>query len=371
MGGAVALGAGLGIGRFAYTPILPEMMAALKMSAASAGAIASANLIGYLIGAIAAMSSRISGPKKLWLLGALCANAIALILMGLVPEFNSQLAIRFLNGVASAFVFVFALDMVLADAPPSSHQKLSAIHFSGVGAGIVISAVVIGVLLQRNYSWSMLWFACGGLSILAIIFVALTNRNSSTAANITTAVPTEAKSSARGLIIAAYGFFGFGYIITATFLIALVRQSTALMQIEPWLWVVFGLSAMPSVAFWNGVAKSRGVYLAFAIACIVEAIGVLASILSPTPIGLVSSAFLLGGTFAGVTALGMAAIRAIPTTSPRREIAAMTVSFGVGQVAGPIFAGYTADISGSFVLATIAGAVALLISAGLVLAARA
>lgn len=360
---AAAMSAGLGIGRFAYTPILPEMMQGLGLSASAAGALASANLIGYLAGAIAATSKFVSGSRKFWLILALFINAFALIAMGLTDGFNLQLATRFINGVASAFVFVFSLALLLEASPPAQHPTLSAIHFSGVGAGVILSAALVGVLTTFQFTWPVLWFGCGlcCLAIAAVVGWIVEDKKQST----TPAKPVHSQTSARARksIIIAYGLFGFGYIITATFLIALVRNSKELAEIEPWIWAIFGLSVMPSVFFWNRIAKYKGVYFAFALACIAEAFGVLLSIAWPTALGLVITAVLLGGTFAGVTALGMTAIRMLQTADARRDIALMTVSFGIGQAIGPILAGYTADLTGHFALATACAAVALLGSA--------
>jgi hypothetical protein len=106
-------------------------------------------------------------------------------------------------------------------------------------------------------------------------------------------------------MIAAYGLFGFGYVITATFLVAIVRQSPAIRPLEPWIWMLFGLAAVPSVPLWHSLGDRIGLARAYAVACIVEAIGVAASVEWVTVFGICVSAVLLGGTFTGQTALGL------------------------------------------------------------------
>src|SRR4029079_11110729 len=102
-------------------------------------------------------------------------------------------------------------------------------------------------------------------------------------------------------LIAAYGLFGFGYVITATFIVAIVRGAPAIRALEPVIWIVFGLAAAPSVAIWTRIAARLGVATAFALASLVEAGGVLASVAWPSEIGLCLAAILVGGTFMGLT----------------------------------------------------------------------
>ncbi|TIM82853.1 YbfB/YjiJ family MFS transporter, partial [Mesorhizobium sp.] len=105
--GMIALAVAMGIGRFVYTPILPGMMEELGLSPADAGWIASANYLGYLIGALAAVGGWAHGRERLLMLAGLAATAVLTGLMGLAETMAAFLVIRFLAGLASAFVLVF------------------------------------------------------------------------------------------------------------------------------------------------------------------------------------------------------------------------------------------------------------------------
>jgi MFS family permease len=142
-----------------------------------------------------------------------------------------------------------------------------------------------------------------------------------------------------GAFICAYGLFGFGYIVTATFLVAIVRGSPLIRTAEPLVWLVAGLTAVPSVALWGRAASRLGVSRSFSIACVVEAIGVAASVLWPTVPGVLFAAALVGGTFMGLTALGVAGARQFAPANPRPVLARMTAAFGLGQIVGPSMAG--------------------------------
>ena len=158
-------------------------------------------------------------------------------------------------------------------------------------------------------------------------------------------------------LVTAYGLFGFGYVITATFIVAQVRGSREIAHLEPYIWVLVGLGAAPSVALWGAIARRWGILNGFAIAAVVEALGIAASVRWESPATVIAAAVILGGTFMGLTALGLMAAAG--------RIAMMTAAFGVGQIIGPIVAGYLFDLTGSLALPTLVAAAALLVACAL------
>ena len=124
-----------------------------------------------------------------------------------------------------------------------------------------------------------------------------------------------------------------------------------------------GLSAVPSVALWMAIGSRFGVLPTFAAACLVEAAGIAASVLWISAPGILLAVISLGGTFVGITALGLIAARRLSSGDPRPNIALMTASFGAGQVAGPTFAGYLFDRLGSFAVPSLVAAGALILAA--------
>jgi predicted MFS family arabinose efflux permease len=358
-GGMLAIAAAVGIGRFVYTPLLPPMVEALGLSQSEAGLLASANFLGYLIGALLAALPKLAGTRRRWLLGALALSAITTAAMGLTETPAVFLALRFAGGAASAFALIFSSTIVLERLADANRDGLSALHFAGVGTGIAVSAALIAVMLYLGQSWRSLWLASGGLTFLALLAVAMllpeggapkTQPNSST---------TNVADAGLRRLITAYGLFGFGYVITATFLVAIVRATPTVRALEPVIWVVFGVAAVPSVALWTRIALPVGISATFAAACIVEAAGVLASVVWPSALGVFLAAVLVGGTFMGLTALGLLGARARAAGDPRPVVALMTGAFGLGQVVGPLFAGIVSDQLGSFTAPSIVAALAL------------
>ena len=168
------------------------------------------------------------------------------------------------------------------------------------------------------------------------------------------------------LLTFAYGLFGFGYIVTATFLVAIVRESGGSSAAEAGVWLFTGLAAAPSVALWNPFARRFGLIATFIAGCIAEAVGVAASVLLPMPFGPLIGGVLLGLTFVMITAYGLQAGRAYAGRSPRRAFALMTAAFGVGQIVGPVIAGNLAHLTGDYVLGSLSAVLALLIASALV-----
>ncbi|MDR3531410.1 MAG: YbfB/YjiJ family MFS transporter [Rhodopila sp.] len=360
IGGLIAMATAIGIGRFVYTPILPAMVQALDLSKAQAGLIASANLFGYLIGALLAAMPRLPGSRRGWLLGALAASAVTTGAMGLVSSMSGFLALRFVGGVASAFVLVLASSVVLERLAAARRSHLASVHFAGVGTGIAVSALVVSVLVAAGAGWRVLWYAVGAVTLCAVVAVAWlvpSGDRPTPAGSARTAIGERRRGF--GALICAYGLFGFGYVVTATFLVAIVRASPQIRGVEPLVWLVVGLTAAPSVVLWGKIASRLGVQHSFSIACLVEAIGVAASVLWPSVVGALLAAALLGGTFMGLTALGLAGARELAPANPRPVLAQMTAAFSFGQIIGPGLAGYLFDLTGGFVLPSLLAAGAL------------
>ena len=371
LGGLIALAAAMGIGRFVYTPILPFMEEGLGLSKAEGGVIASLNYLGYLLGALGAAWTALPGGRRAWFLAALCLSALTTGIMGVTSSIPLFLGLRFAGGAASAFVLVFASALVLDRLAAAGRSGLSAVHFAGVGCGIAASALLVAGLAALGYGWRAQWLFSGAVSLLALGAAARLIPSG------VEAKPPPAVSQDVGIdrrlaaLIVAYGLFGFGYVITATFISTMVRAAPEVRFIEPVVWLVVGLAAVPSVALWNRIGRRLGNGRAFALACLVEGVGVALSVLATSAWAILLAAALLGGTFMGITALGLIHARSLSQGDPRRSLALMTAAFGLGQMIGPTFAGLAYGLGDSFLVPSLVAAAALLIGACLVATPRA
>lgn len=171
-GGCIAMATAMGIGRFIYTPILPFMVEALGLSKSEAGLIASANYAGYLAGALLAALSVLPGSRRAWLLGALIVSAATTAAAGALSSLPAFLAVRFLGGVASAFVLIYASTLVMERLYAAGRPGLSAVHFAGVGVGIAVSSLIVSGLAAFDMTWRAHWILSGAVSLLAAALAA-------------------------------------------------------------------------------------------------------------------------------------------------------------------------------------------------------
>ncbi len=367
LGGLITLAAGMGIGRFVYTPILPFMEESLGLTKSQAGLIASANYLGYLLGALAASMATLPGGRRNWFLAALLASALTTGAMGLSGSLPLLMSLRFAGGVASAFVLVFSSALIFDRLAEAGRSSLSAVYFAGVGCGIVTSALLVSGVAALGFDWRALWFSSGFVALLALVAVTWLVPGG-TEEKRAEAVPRGSGLDRKLIALAvAYGLFGFGYVITATFISTMVRTAPALQSIESLVWPVVGLTAAPSVWLWYWIARRLGDGRSFALACLIEAAGVALSVLAISEWGILLSAALLGGTFMGIASLGFVNATHLSTADPRRLFALMTAAFGLGQMVGPTFAGVAYDLSGSFLIPSLVASLALAVAALLVL----
>jgi predicted MFS family arabinose efflux permease len=306
------------------------------------------------------------------MLTALACSAVFAFAMGLTDSFAAFLAIRFLAGAASAFVMVFLGSIVFSHLAAAGRNDLQAVYFGGVGIGIAASSAMMAMLIETHAGWPSGWFLAAALSAVGFVVAALLIDRGPVAANGSAGAREPALPRSRPLMLVtiAYALFGVGYIVTATFLIAIVRDGGAGRLFETAVWLATGLAGIPSVFLWNIVSRRTSIATAYALGLFVEAVGVAASVSLGGYVGPLLGGVLLGATVLAITALGLQAGRALAPASPRRVLAVMTAAFGVGQILGPIAAGYVAEWSGNFVLASIAAALVLVAAGIIALGAR-
>jgi predicted MFS family arabinose efflux permease len=374
LGGMIAMASGMGIGRFLYTPVLPMMVEGAGISPSRAGLIASANFAGYLAGALAASLPGMSPRAWNWLLAALATSAATTAAMALTDSFGAWVVLRFLGGWASAFILVFTTTLV-AVRLRAAGGAMASLHFGGVGMGIAASALIAAPFFTAATAWRQVWMTGGALGALAIFAVlTLVPRQTPAIATPHTAISPTTTPTSRpdrqmgGLwrLVLAYGCLGFGYVITATFIVAMLREGSGGRGAETLVWLIVGLTGAPSVLVWNWVSAHIGTVRAYQSAMLIEASGVGLSALSSGPLALAIAAAALGATFIGLTAMGLREAARRAGGDGRAITALMTASFGLGQMIGPGMAGWLRDLTGSFAAPSLIAALMLVIGGLLV-----
>ena len=352
MPAAAAMAAGMGVGRFVYTPILPLMIARAGLSPQWGAAIATANYAGYLAGAMAGVAAPALLRSRTVYRSSLIVVVATLALMPVLTGDARWAALRFVTGCASALVFMVAASALLTGLRARG-QHLVGHGFGGVGAGIAASGVL--VLVLRHGTWQDSWWSAAALG--AVLTVA--------AWPLRPAVTDDGRTD-RGAgpgrrwfisLLLAYTLEGVGYIIAGTFLVAAIDQ-TASTTLGSSAWIIVGVAAVPSAALWAGLSRiwSRPTLLAVALGT--QAVGIALPALVGGTTAALASAVLFGATFLGVATVALATGAHLGTP---RAVAILTTGYSVGQIAGPVLV--TPMLHHSYQPALLAGAAIVAVAA--------
>jgi predicted MFS family arabinose efflux permease len=365
-GGMLGMMVVMGIGRFAFTPIIPLMQRDLAISNSLAGGLASLNYVGYLAGALVCAFWPQILRKNILNLLTLLTCILTTFLMGLTQSVILWGVLRLLAGYVSAVLFVAIAVEVSERLVEYGYSRFGSALYGGIGLGIAFSGVMVPVMDWLG-GWSFTWLAMGGFSLLlsaAGVMVAGKRTAALQVANKNSA--TESKQGRTGKLATAYFLEGFGYIISGTFLVTMIANTPGLSGFAPYSWVVAGVAAAPSTILWQLFALRVGTHQALITAYLVQAGGLFLSINANTMFQAGLAAIIFGGTFLGIVALVMSEGARRSGKNSSRVAAILTACFGGGQVIGPQLAGILADLKGDFTLPLLMAALAILVAAALI-----
>lgn len=364
----VTLAVAMGLGRFAFTPMLPIMLHEGKLELAAGGVLASLNYLGYFLGAVSCAAIGIKASSMVR--GGLLATAALLVGMGLLHSFASWGVLRTAAGVMSAWVFVFASGWGLRRLAETNAPTLAGVIYTGPGIGIAMTGLLGGAL--GRWGSDAGWI---GLGILAVVLIALIWRvfddgEIASAGGAAAPAPAAAariagpedRSDAIWLVV-LYGLAGFGYIITATFLPVIARQALPGSSWPDFFWPLFGAAIIPGALIGARAPTHWDNRLLLAVAYALQALGVVLSVAWPSIPGFALGSLLLGMPFTAITLFAMRDARRLRGNAAAGLIGYATASYGVGQIVGPLFAAPLAQRTGSFQLPLLVVAAALALGA--------
>ncbi|MDO5623859.1 MAG: YbfB/YjiJ family MFS transporter [Pseudomonadota bacterium] len=336
--GAVALAVAMGIGRFAFTPLLPLMLRDGTLDAARGAEWAAANYIGYLLGALTA--ARFGAQPLHGLRWALAGVTATTLLVGALPDALLPLAggaLRLAAGVFSAWALVCTSAWCMAELARRGAAHAAAWMYVGVGTGIALTGLL--AWLGGMQTARALWLELAVLASVGAVLAFTVRASASVSAPVSATAPAQAGGAARAghwPLVLCYGSFGFGYIVPATFLPAMAREQVADPLVFGLTWPLFGAAAALSVAVaarWLRAWPRRRVW---AVAQGVMALGTAVVLFSQALWALAAAAVLVGGTFMVATMAGLQLARELAPDNPTPLLARMTVAFAAGQIAGPL-----------------------------------
>jgi predicted MFS family arabinose efflux permease len=362
LAGLAALAVAIGIGRFAFTPILPMMQEDFGLSVSEAGWLASANYAGYLVGALSAIGLRLE--STIAIRAGLLVIGLSTLAMGLEHSFALWVALLAIAGIASAWVLVFVSTWALERLALLGRSKLSGTVYAGVGTGIVTAGGACLVVMSLHARSADAWLSLGVISIAvtAVIWPLLKASPSRDPVSAPTAPASGIWSAEYRRLVLCYGAFGFGYVIPATFLPAMAKEIVPDPQLFGWAWPVFGAAAVVSTVFAAQLERFLSHRAVWIGGHLVMALGVVIPLIVEGLPGIMIAALLVGGTFMAVTMAGMREARRVAGSHARALMAAMTSAFALGQILGPVIVSFLVRSTGGFAPALVLAASMLALS---------
>ena len=359
LAGLAALAVAIGIGRFAFTPVLPMMHADAGLSVAEGGWLASANYAGYLLGALWAAAWPVRAAVAIR--AGLAAIGIATLGMSLDAGVAGWAALRLVAGVASAWVLIHVSAACLEQLAPVRRPFLEATVFSGVGVGIFVAGAVCAALMATHAGSASAWRDLGLLSLAMTLVI--WNVFEPSRAGLRPVRRERRPHRAHARLVFAYGTLGFGYIIPATFIPVLAKELIGDPIAFGWAWPAFGAAAAVSTLAMTLAANRVSAGTLWVAAQCVMALGVIAPLAWPGSTGIAFAALCVGGTFMVVTMAGMQEARRIAAAHAAGLMAEMTAAFAAGQIAGPLLVSLLLARGGGFSEALLLASVVLVAGA--------
>jgi predicted MFS family arabinose efflux permease len=329
---------GLGLARFAYTPLIPALIAAKWFAPSDAVYLGAANLAGYLGGALIArrLATRIGAIASLRLmmaLASLCCVACATPL-----SFAWFFGWRVLAGLTGGVIMVLAASTILPHTPADKKGLIGGVIFAGVGLGIAASGTLVPLLLQQGLTQT--WLALGALSAL----LTLLSWRAWPAEPRAMAAPVSRQPEARKacalvtMLCAEYGLNAVALVPHMVFLVDFVARGLGQgIAAGSAYWVLYGLGAIVGPLLTGHLADRAGFGPALRAAFLIQAVAVALPALSTAPAVLIVSSVIVGGFTPGIVPLVLGRIHELiphSSTDQRAAWAQATTSFALLQALG-------------------------------------
>lgn len=346
--GICALILTVGLARFAYTPMLPTMRAQAGLGPVAGGWLATINYLGYMSGTLVAASIRDLHRKFVLYRILLVVGVVGTGGMGMTDDVVAWALLRFVAGVSSTAGLLIGSGLVLNWLVREGHRPELGLHFTGLGLGIAVSGIAVG-LMGGHWPWDGQWQALGlvGIAFLLPAWRWMPAPRALEAGAARSAAPPPSLRW-MALMIGAYFCAGFGFVVSATFTVAMLEKLPALAGKGSWVWVVVGLTAVPSAFVWDRAAARLGPLRALLVAYAVQTLSLALPAASEDPAANIAGALLFGATFVGIVSLTLTLIGRRFPANPAKAMARLTLSYGVAQIIAPAMTGYIVAASGSY-----------------------
>ena len=340
----------MGVARFAYTPMLPLMQAQAGLTTEQGAWLASINYLGYLSGVlISALISNMQLKDRLYRIGIVLA-IVTTLMMALSTHWLVWSVSRYFAGLSSAAGLMLGSGLVLNWLMRHHFRSELGIHFAGIGMGIFVTSVLVDQL-QHGFVWDQqwLWLTVVGL-VLAIPAWFWLPRPKDSHMTVGGKAFEDRPPGTLFLrvFMAAYFCAGIGYVVSATFIVAIVEQLPGLQGEGNLAFMLVGLAAIPATVIWDRVARVTGDLNALIIASLLHIVGIGLPLLSNSLPPVLLSALLFGGTFVGIVSLVLTMAGRYYPSRPAKMMGRMTFSYSIAQILAPALIAVTAKAQAGY-----------------------
>lgn len=358
----------MGVARFAYTPLLPLMQAQAGLGVAEGGWLAAWNYAGYLCGALtASLISDLVLKDRLYRIGLVVA-VVSTVAMGLTTDVLWWSFWRFVAGLSSAAGMLMGTGLILNWLIRHQHRSELGIHFAGIGLGIAGCAAAV-MLMSQWFDWREQWFIFSALGVLLLIpawrWLPPPDRAAVTVGGQKMEDNPPSALFMR-VFMAAYFCAGIGYVVSATFIVAIIDKLPGLSGQGALVFLVLGVAAAPACIVWDFIARRVGYLNSLVLSYVIQVV----SIALPLAGGLVPAflgAILFGGNFIGAVSLVLTMAGRYYPTRPAKMMGKMTIAYGVAQIIGPAVTGWLAAGYGGYAVGLYVAAGVMVVGTVLVL----
>jgi predicted MFS family arabinose efflux permease len=340
----------MGVARFAYTPLLPLMQHQAGLGVAAAGWLAAINYAGYLSGAlIASLISDMVLKDRLYRIGMILA-IVSTVMMGMTTDFTVWAISRYVAGLSSAAGLLLGSGLILNWLIRHNHHSELGIHFAGIGLGIASAAAAV-FLMNQWLSWDQQWYVLTALGCLLLVpalgWLPPPDRSAvtKTGQKMEDAPPS---TFFMRLLMSAYFCAGIGYVVSATFIVAIIDHMPGMAGKGTLVFFVIGIAAAPSCIAWDLIARRIGKLNALIAASVLQIFGIMLPVLAGGLFAAIAGAILFGGTVMGIVSLVLTMAGQYYPTRPAKMMGKMTLSYGAAQIIAPAVTGWLATRLGSY-----------------------
>lgn len=359
----------VGVARFAYTPMLPEMVEDIGLTETIAGFLAAANYAGYLCGALlVSLIHNLQLKIKLYRYG-LIAAVMTTLCMALTTNEWLWYLLRYVSGLSSAAGVLLGAGLLMHWLRENHKKAELGIFFSSLGIGIVVTAIT-AQFIKTELAWDQQWLVYGLIAFILLIPVLFWFPNF-TKSNAVEHHPNHKKTSitpAKQFLFTlqlAYFCAGFGYVVTATFLIAIVELLPNMKGLGWMVWLLVGVAAAPGCWLWDVYVRKVGLWSSLFQAYFLNMASTAFLIFEPSALIIFISAVLYGFSFIGIVSMTLAMVGRLYPENSSRSMGHLTFSYGLAQVIAPALVGILAEKNDSFTDGLIITVVVMLIGIAL------